>query len=545
MTITADQFKDAARKAVAAGDIATARKLIARAQAAETQAAPAQGGQAAPNMAMPDNAVLQSAGPGPTRRVDPALYDMGAIGRRFVEGEAPRPAQSVTAGDGTEMVLNPQTGQYTSRELMANNMRPGMGAAIGAGALQGMTVGTGDEIMGALAGPFKREQIRAATDASRRDRPVATMAGEIGGAVTGPVRLAGPTGTLREAVTTGAKVGAAYGGGYAAADASGGVLNRLQAGAEGAVAGAVFGAGAAVAVNFGSKAFRSIFKASAQRPTIENLRAAKSAAYNAVDSAGERFSGAETAKLADDVKAALAQTNYVAGVDRQTDAVVTLLDRKAGQELTLGQLDKLRQDFFKRVSAAKNETGIYDAIDAIDGLILNRTSTSELLDAARLANARYKKAELLDRAFQKARDQTASTGSGGNILNKYRQAVTSIVNDPKRAKWFAPPEIEAMRAFITGTPSQNVLRLVGKLSPGGNGLMTALNLGAVSANPAMLGVTAVASGAKAIADGATERGVQGLIGRVAGSGTPTPRGPIQYPQSVNRLAAPFAGEYAR
>jgi hypothetical protein len=344
-------------------------------------------------------------------------------------------------------------------------------------------------------------------------------------------------------MAAGATKGAVGGGIYGFNAGDGNVADRLGEGFKGAVAGAVIGATAPAIVNFGTKAWRAAFARSAKAPTIESLRMAKNAAYAAVDQAGEKFAGAETKALADNVKTALQGTNYVPGVDRQTDAVIQLLDGKAGQELTLGQLDKLRKNFFDRVATAKNETGIYEAIDAIDELIISRTSTSELLDAARLSNARYKKAELLDRAFQKAKDQTASTGSGGNILNKYRQTVTSIINDPKRARWFAESEIAAMRAFVEGTPSQNVLRLIGKLAPGGNGLMTALNLGAVSANPMALVGSAVASGAKAVSDGATERAAQGLIGMVAGKQAPIQRQPIRYPNALNRLGGPVGGQF--
>jgi hypothetical protein len=546
MTITADQFKDAARKAVAAGDMATARKLIARAQAAEGQPAtaqPAAAPSAVPAQALPPNPEMQAYGPGPTGKINPELYDMGAIGRRFVPGQAPPPTrETVQAADGTEMVFNPSTGQYTSRELLANNMRPSTLDAIGAGSLQGMTMGAGDEAIGLVAGPFKREQVRAMTDAAERDRPLTTLAGEIGGVLSLPTGRA-KTGALPAAMAAGATKGAVGGGIYGFNAGDGNVADRLAEGFKGAVAGAVIGATAPAIVNFGTKAWRAAFARSAKAPTIESLRMAKNAAYAAVDQAGEKFAGAETKALADNVKAALQGTNYVPGVDRQTDAVIQLLDGKAGQELTLGQLDKLRKNFFDRVATAKNETGIYEAIDAIDELIISRTSTSELLDAARLSNARYKKAELLDRAFQKAKDQTASTGSGGNILNKYRQTVTSIINDPKRARWFAESEIAAMRAFVEGTPSQNVLRLIGKLAPGGNGLMTALNLGAVSANPMALVGSAVASGAKAVSDGATERAAQGLIGMVAGKQAPIQRQPIRYPNALNRLGGPVGGQF--
>lgn len=533
---TVDQYRAAAKKALAAGDTAAAKRLIAAGRALEQPT-----GQSVPAMPMPANPVVQDNGPGPTGSGMTALYDQGILPRRFKEGPAPEQPQTVIAGDGTEMVLNPQTGQYTSRELLANNMQPGAGQAFLAGASQGVTFGAGDELAGAIGGPFLREKGRAAYDAAKRDRPGMTFAGEAGGALSVPLPM-GKANTLKEAVVTGAKAGAAIGGGYAAAQGSGGALERLGDGLEGAVVGSLFGAAAPLAVNFGTKAYRAMFKATAQRPTIESLRSAKTVAYNAVDQAGETFKPAEMTALADKVKTELAQTNYVAGVDRQTDAVVDLLDRKAPETLTLGQLDKLRQNFWKRYEAAKNETGILDAIDAIDELIVSRTSTSQLLDAARLANSRYKKAELLDMAFQKAADQTSATGSGGNILNKYRQAVVSIINNPKQAKWFSADEIATMRSFVEGSTAQNVMRRIGKLAPGGNGLMLALNLGgAANFGPGSLAVTAGASAAKAISDGAAERGAQALIGKVGG-GTAIPRGPITYPGRVNALAGPMAGQ---
>jgi hypothetical protein len=481
--------------------------------------------QAAVPLADPVRSELATNGPGPTGRIDPALYEMGAIGRRtqgeVVSAQNEYP-QELTDATGAKWYLDPQTGRYMNREVTAQLMaKPTQLEAAGAGALQGLTFGTGDEIAGMISGPAMREKIRAATDVARQEFPKTSTAAEIGAAASIPFGGGATAPTLMGATKAGAVTGAVTGGLYSAASEDGGVLPRLEAGLKGAVAGGIIGAAAPTVINYGSKAVRTLFGKSAARPTIESLKAVKSAAYKAVDDLGETFSPDEMATLADRVKQSLADSNYVQGVDRQTDAVVSILDNKSTQELSLGQLDKLRQNFWKRYEAAKNETGILDAIDAIDELVSSRSSASEAMDAARLANARYKKAELLDRAFQKAQDQTAATGSGGNILNKYRQAVTSIINNPKTAKWFSAEEIDVMRKFVEGSTTQNLLRRVGKLSPSGNGLMMALNLGAVSANPAMLGVTALASGAKAISDSATERGVQGLIGMVGG-GAPKP-----------------------
>ena len=268
----------------------------------------------------------------------------------------------------------------------------------------------------------------------------------------------------------------------------------------------------------GTKTWRNAYGVSKAKPTIESLRAAKNEAYKAVDEAGEVFEAPEMGALRDRVKSDLDAGNYVSGVDKQTDAVVTLLDRKAGEKMTLGQLDKLRQEFYKRLSAAPNEVGIRDAIDAIDEMIAGKADASDLMTAARLSNARYKKAELLDLAFQKAKDQTAATGSGGNILNKMRQAVVSIIDNPKNAKWFNGDEIAAMRSFVEGSKGQNAMRLFGKLSPNGNGLMMALNLGAAGGTGGLSLIgTAAATGVKALADRAAVRGGDALIGKVAGA----------------------------
>ncbi len=447
--------------------------------------------------------------------------------------------EKVTLPDGTTAYLDPATSTYSTRGMMAEGMQPSGFEAFQAGASQGVTMGFGDEIAGALLGERTAERSRAMVDASRRDRPGMTMTGEIAGALSVPVPVKGG-GTLKEVVKEGAKLGAKLGAVYGAGTAEGGAMDRITGGLEGAVSGGLFGAAAPLAVNFGTKAFRRVFKASAERPSIESLRAAKTVAYDAVDKSGERFGPDDLKALSDAAAARMDDLNYLPEVDANTAGLLKKLDILSAKELTIGQVDKFRQAVWKRYNASKEE-GLLEIIDSIDEMVAARTSTSELLDAARLANSRFKKAELLDLAFQKAKDQTASTGSGGNVLNKMKQAVTSIINNPKQAKWFSQGEIAQMRAFVEGTTAQNLGRLVGKLSPSGNGLMTALNLGAVSANPAMLGVSALAAGAKALSDNAVERGAQRLIGVVGGGSSAVPPPPVRTAGRLNALAGPISG----
>jgi hypothetical protein len=395
-------------------------------------------------------------------------------------------------------------------------------------------MGFADEAMGAAGfvegGPemanLRREQARATLEAQQQEFPGTFMTGEIAGAVASPAnRLLGPTATVGQAARQGAVLGAVNAAGRAEGD------DRLAAGASGAALGALFGAGAKKTVDFGTARFRNLFQKTAERPTLEGLRAVKSEAYRAVDNAGEVFKKQEMAGLARVANDLAKQGDYVAGVDKQTGAALDLLNRYAKRDVTIGQLDKLRQALWARYNAAPNEVLIRDMIDEIDNLIQNRPATSDLMAAARVANQRYKKAELLERAFQRAEDQTASTGSGGNILNKYRQAVTSIINDQKRAKWFTSAEIDQMRGFVQGSVSENQLRRIGKIAPNGNGLMLALNLGAVAVDPTMLAVTAGAQGAKAAADRSAMAGQQALIDMVTGYS------PAAAPQIAGRAMA--------
>ena len=46
---------------------------------------PATSGQIVPNMPMPKNPILDTLGPGQSGRIDPAIYSMGALPRRFIE----------------------------------------------------------------------------------------------------------------------------------------------------------------------------------------------------------------------------------------------------------------------------------------------------------------------------------------------------------------------------------------------------------------------------------------------------------------------------
>jgi hypothetical protein len=441
----------------------------------------------------------------------------------------------------------------------------GMGAGTGLeaaliGARQGVTLGFGDELNAGvraagdyIGSPFKlgdgapyleafRQRLgheRALLDQTREENPKSMLGGELAGSMLLPGGAAKAT-TVAGAAAKGAVGAGAFGAVSGAGNAEGGLGERAKGAATGAALGSLFGAGAGAAVGVGTKAFRSAMGRVAKAPTVEGLKVAKNLAYKAVDDAGETFTPEELKATATAAREAIeGMGNYVPDVDKQTAAALTIMERNAGAPMTLGQLDKIRQGLWKRLEAAPNEVGIHDAIDAIDDLVQTKAGASELMDAARLANAQFKKSELLENAFKKAQDQTSATGSGGNILNKYRQAVVRIVNDPKQARWFNAEEIAAMQRVIDGNLTENMLRRVGKISPNGNGLMMMLNLmGSAAFGPGALAVTAVGVGAKELADRSATGSVDALTGKVMGGAAPDP---FKVPGAINRAAGYSGG----
>lgn len=361
------------------------------------------------------------------------------------------------------------------------------------------------------------EALRGLTSAD--DYQPQTTAGEYAGTVGEflPAAIGGPAGLARRA---GVAVTAGLGS-EAAGQATEGTALEMPARIVGA-----FAAPSAVGRIANKTVRRSI-----QRPSVESLRDAKNAAYSAVDKSGVKFTTSEVDDLISRAKSSVDDFNYVPDVDLQTKAALSTVGAQAGKELTIGQLDKLRQGLYKRYNRAPEEQGIRAIIDEIDDLIEAKDPANALMTAAREANKRYKKSELLDEAFKRAERSTDASGSGGNLVNNYRRAVASILNSKRNRKYFSservdpniPSEIEVMEQFVSGTFSENTKRLIGKMAPSGNGLMQALNIGAVAYNPAMATFTAAGMLAKGSAERGALKSAEALKDMIATGAAPEKR----------------------
>ena len=190
---------------------------------------------------------------------------------------------------------------------------------------------------------------------------------------------------------------------------------------------------------------------------------------------------------------------------------------------TLSELDHLRQRVradLGKLSDANADYGemIIDRIDAfIDAagpahmVAGNPRAAADAIRTARKANTQFRKAELLEYELDKARRQAEVTGSGGNVENTVRQAINRILNKPAQLRSFTKEEQAIMRQIAApGSTRQDILRLTGKLSPAGNGLMAALSLGATAWDPMMAIPAATGIAAKKASESMTQNRVNSL-----------------------------------
>lgn len=282
-------------------------------------------------------------------------------------------------------------------------------------------------------------------------------------------------------------------------------------------------AGALITPGITNQTFKALAQRSANRPTVEALKNEKNQAYKLVSQGGEGFDAGDI----DDLISASTREAGVAGYYPLTDDTTTkaleYLNSLKGRTVYMDDLDKVRRKLGKLYKRADDEVAILSIIKSVDDIVASKGETNSLVQAARASNAKYSKALLLEKAFTKADKQIASTGSGGNIVNKYRQTLTSISENPKKAQFFTKDELATMDRIIKGNVGANTLRLIGKLSPSGNGLMAALNLGAVAMNPAMLGVSVTAGAAKALSERQIIKAVEKLKDLVAAGGVKQPK----------------------
>lgn len=282
--------------------------------------------------------------------------------------------------------------------------------------------------------------------------------------------------------------------------------------------------------------FRNIPEAPAPRsvpkaptPGIDDLYATKDAAYDFADKIGARYSADAIDGLSGEMIRRAARDKFNPELHRDTAAFLNGLGAQP-ESMSLTQLDQLRQIIRRDLVKPDGPDAHFGKqfISAIDDFIdtagpgkitgVSGETANFAIRAARKANTTLRRAETVQEVIDNARLSAAASGSGGNIDNSIRQGFARILKSDKLSMGFSKDELEQMKHVVVGSKGQNALRLLGKLSPSGNGLMAALGLGATVTNPAMAIGPAAGMVAKTLSDRATQKSIDDLTRMVRTGG---------------------------
>lgn len=257
-------------------------------------------------------------------------------------------------------------------------------------------------------------------------------------------------------------------------------------------------------------------------PSIDDLQAAKTAAYQQADNVGAIYHPDAVNNMVDSLTADLASkrlnpklaptsAGLLEEVQSLKDNPASFRDIEDMRQLvnqTVGPMSSDREKMYAGMIRDKLSE-FMDNAGPQDMLAGDPVAQSQAINQARALNVAYKKSQSIQEALNRADLNAASSGSGGNIDNATRQRLKALLVN-KRMYW-TPEEEAALNAVVRGGPVQNLLRLVGKLSPEGNGLMMAGQVAAGAATHGASVPTALAGiGAKHAAEFMTGQKVRNL-----------------------------------
>lgn len=199
-------------------------------------------------------------------------------------------------------------------------------------------------------------------------------------------------------------------------------------------------------------------------PTLDELRAASDQAWAKVDASGYRFPKTDVQTAAKDI----AKLVDDAGPELYPESarIVRRIEELAKRgDLTPAQANRLRSQVGEKLlQPGSTEASVGGAIKArIDQLIDNAADPN--IKAAREVYTRLKKVEEVAKRAESANLRAESTYSGGNKTNATRQNLRPLIDpkSPQRMRNLTPDETKALRSAVRGTPTQNALRLTGKM----------------------------------------------------------------------------------
>ena len=217
--------------------------------------------------------------------------------------------------------------------------------------------------------------------------------------------------------------------------------------------------------------------------TGEDIRGQAKEFYRKMEQEGVRFSSAAADNLANDLENTLRSLSpSISSRSRnQVLRVIRDLRNRQQNELSFEQLEVLRSDLGKAafnpttgqiddtaaLLAAKVQDELDDFIDNVTPAQITAGNAKEATDAVKNARVQWRnarKGEILEKVLS---DVELKSGKRPPI-DVLRSRLEPIVADKRLMAKFTPEEREVIKSLQSGTPTENVLAFLGRVSPGTN-----------------------------------------------------------------------------
>lgn len=212
---------------------------------------------------------------------------------------------------------------------------------------------------------------------------------------------------------------------------------------------------------------RSIAEAA---PSIEDLKGTSRAVFKEIDDLGASVKPNAYRKLASDIRKEATNMGIDKDVTPKANRALDRIMSARGNDVSLSDLDTLRsvaQGAAKSIEPQEAAIGtrmINTIDDFLDDANANTLQLPKAVDAdvgkryraARNLWGRARKSEMLQEAFEKARNQASGFENG------LRVQFRSILNNKKRRKFFSEDERDAMRKVVQGDTKENLAKLIGR-----------------------------------------------------------------------------------
>lgn len=202
-------------------------------------------------------------------------------------------------------------------------------------------------------------------------------------------------------------------------------------------------------------------------PTIDGLKTAARRVYKEIDDLGAIIDSSRVTRLGSELKSITKSAGFNKRIHPKVSAALDEFNQVKGLDQSVTEIDTLRkvvQSAADSIEPSEKRLGtmMINKIDAVlDGLKASDFKKGSGEVGAKFKDARQlwrraKKSELLEDAFEKARNQ--ATGFENGLRTQFR----SILNNKKKISGFTKEEINAMQRVIRGGPLENTAKMLGK-----------------------------------------------------------------------------------